>query len=149
MDCVKTVSNPFLKAEKTAETVAITGFWQIHHYKYAQNCNLGYTEVTIVAPQGFPTLKNFSGAALRQLCATQNSPYRTDFINLPPLCPFRIFINSSPVIVSSSYRNLANSSSFSRFSYRIAAFSCCFFTSSTTWRSIFACVSAEQARANR
>lgn len=46
---------------------------------------------------------------------------------------FRIFINSSPVMVSRSYRNCASSSSFPRFSSRIRiAFSCCFLISSTT-----------------
>ena len=56
-------------------------------------------------------------------------------------------MNSSPVMVSFSYRYRASSSSFSRFSERIRlAFSCWRFTSSTTCRSISAAVSAEQAR---
>ena len=56
-------------------------------------------------------------------------------------------MNSSPVMVSFSYRYLASSSSFSRFSFRMpVAFSCCFFTMEMTSRSISAWVPAEQAR---
>ena len=56
-------------------------------------------------------------------------------------------MNSSPVMVSFSYRYLASSSSFSRFSFRMpVAFSCCFFMMEMTSRSISAWVPAEQAR---
>ena len=56
-------------------------------------------------------------------------------------------MNSSPVMVSFSYRKAASSSSLARLSVRsFSAFSCCCFTSATTCWSIFAWVSAEQAR---
>ena len=52
---------------------------------------------------------------------------------------FRICINSSPVMVSFSYRYFANSSSFARFSDKICrAFSCCALTKAMTSRSTVA-----------
>ena len=58
-----------------------------------------------------------------------------------------IFINSSPVMVSCSYRYFASSWSLLILSWRIwKAFSCCLFTSSTTFLSRSVCVSKEQAR---
>ena len=56
-------------------------------------------------------------------------------------------MNSSPVMVSFSYRYFASSSSFARFSVRICvAFWYCSLTMETTSASMRACVSAEQDR---